>query len=558
MVVEAPEAPGRDADSTKRVRVIHVGPERAGRGGMAAVLRELALSPLARRYRVEYLTTYRHADGAAARVLAFAVSLIKLAAWCLGRGSRIVHIHAAVRGSWYRKGVVVALVRLLRRPVVLQVHSGAVDIAAFWGSLGPLRRRLLTRGMGSADQVLSVSRAGADALHDLVGLQDVMVIGNPAPRPFAASPTDNTVDHDGRVRILYLGGFANRAKGGHVLLEALPTLLAGDDVEVVMAGPGELPVSGSRLLGENPHVRWVSWLDDQAKAAELASADVVVFPSISEGLPIALLEAMVAGRAVVAARTGGMPEVLTHERDALLVDAGDSAGLAAAVASLVSDPDARRRLGAAAADRAARLNHDEVYRPLEQLYSRLTTEGSRRRAAKGREADTADGGDAARRLRVLLVCSPGGHLQQMLALSEGWQDFEVSWATLDGRDVEHLLADKDVSVGHGPTNRSLVKFLRNITFAYRVLTEKRPDAILSTGAGLAVPFFLLGRLKGCRLVYVESLTRTEGLSLSGRMVAPFAHSMFVQWPGAMTGRTRYVGSILSSSGEEDSSAESVR
>ena len=133
----------------------------------------------------------------------------------------------------------------------------------------------------------------------------------------------------------------------------------------------------------------------------------------------------------------------------------------------------------------------------------------------------------------------------MLALKPAWEDFEVSWATLPGSDVEHILAGEQVDVGHGPTNRHLVNLLRNLLLAPRVLRKRRPDAILSTGAGLAVPFFLTGRLMGARLVYVESLTRTEGLSLSGRLVAPLAHEVFVQWPGALRGRARYVGSILS-------------
>lgn len=134
----------------------------------------------------------------------------------------------------------------------------------------------------------------------------------------------------------------------------------------------------------------------------------------------------------------------------------------------------------------------------------------------------------------------------MLALKPAWEHLEVSWATLPSSDVEHILMDADVALGHGPTNRSVANLLRNLLFAPRLLRARRPDVILSTGAGLAVPFFVVGRLMGIRLVYVESLTRTEGLSLSGRLVAPLAHEMFVQWPGALRGRARYVGSILSS------------
>jgi beta-1,4-N-acetylglucosaminyltransferase len=70
--------------------------------------------------------------------------------------------------------------------------------------------------------------------------------------------------------------------------------------------------------------------------------------------------------------------------------------------------------------------------------------------------------------------------------------------------------------------------------------------IVSTGAGLAVPFFLVGRLTGRRLAYVESLTRTESLSLSGRLVYPLADAFFVQWPepARRHRKARYVGSVL--------------
>src|SRR5918994_7424250 len=98
--------------------------------------------------------------------------------------------------------------------------------------------------------------------------------------------------------------------------------------------------------------------------------------------------------------------------------------------------------------------------------------------------------------RVLLVCSPGGHLQQMLALRHAWRDFDVVWATLPGTDVRHILAGEPHVLGHGPTNRSVINLLRNVPFAIRTLRTYRPDAILSTGAGLAVPFFVVGRALG--------------------------------------------------------------
>ena len=151
-----------------------------------------------------------------------------------------------------------------------------------------------------------------------------------------------------------------------------------------------------------------------------------------------------------------------------------------------------------------------------------------------------------RRGSALLVCSPGGHLLQMLSLEPSWCVLDTAWVTLPGADVEHLLAGRDVVLAHGPTNRSLVNFVRNAVLAWRVVGRRRPDVILSTGAGLAVPFFLAGRLHRCRLVYVESLTRTRGLSLSGRIVYPLADAFLVQWPEPARGRRKavYAGGLL--------------
>lgn len=134
----------------------------------------------------------------------------------------------------------------------------------------------------------------------------------------------------------------------------------------------------------------------------------------------------------------------------------------------------------------------------------------------------------------------------MLALEPAWRGMERSWVTLRGADSAYLLADERVTLGHGPTNRSLVNLVRNLGLAWRLLRRARPDAILSTGAGLAVPFFLVGKLLGIRSVYVESVTRTETISLSGRLVYRLASRFFVQWPQAAEGRSRaeYAGAVL--------------
>jgi beta-1,4-N-acetylglucosaminyltransferase len=150
------------------------------------------------------------------------------------------------------------------------------------------------------------------------------------------------------------------------------------------------------------------------------------------------------------------------------------------------------------------------------------------------------------RADVLLVCSSGGHLQQMLALKPAWEPYSHVWVTFDKSDARSLLRDERVVCAHSPTNRSLKNLVRNLVLAWRTLRRVRPRVVLTTGAGVAVPFAWLARLRRVRIVYIESFTRIEGPSLTGRLVAPVAQRVYVQWP-EMVGRlprARYAGNVF--------------
>jgi len=132
----------------------------------------------------------------------------------------------------------------------------------------------------------------------------------------------------------------------------------------------------------------------------------------------------------------------------------------------------------------------------------------------------------------------------MLAIEDAFLGLERVWVTLEAADSKSLLSSEQVVVAHGPTNRSLVNLARNLVLAWRTVRRLDPDVIVSTGAALAVPFFIVGKLTHRRLVYVESFTRVNSLSLSGRLVYPLADAFFVQWPRVRAPRgALYAGSV---------------
>jgi UDP-N-acetylglucosamine:LPS N-acetylglucosamine transferase len=148
---------------------------------------------------------------------------------------------------------------------------------------------------------------------------------------------------------------------------------------------------------------------------------------------------------------------------------------------------------------------------------------------------------------VLLVCSSGGHLLQLVALQDAWRDYARVWVSFDKSDVRSLLRDEHVVFAYGPTNRSIKNLLRNLWLAWHVVRDVRPRVVLTTGAGVAVPFAWIARLRRARVVYVESLTRIDRPSLSCRMIAPAADRLYVQWPelAQRMNKSRYSGNVFS-------------
>jgi glycosyltransferase involved in cell wall biosynthesis len=160
-------------------------------------------------------------------------------------------------------------------------------------------------------------------------------------------------------------------KDGVTLAQALARLERGSyRASIVGDGPDRPEVEAAlgdagELLGERGDVPQL-----------LASADVFVLSSRSEGLPMSILEAMAAGLPVVASAVGGIPELVADGETGLLVPPGDADALAAALQRLVGDPELRRRMGAASAERAEREFSLEAVRAAHvALYDRLLTGG---------------------------------------------------------------------------------------------------------------------------------------------------------------------------------------
>lgn len=202
-----------------------------------------------------------------------------------------------------------------------------------------------------------------------------------APRADAAlvRRTLGVADHE--FFVLALGRLVEK-KGFGFLVDAAARM---SGVRVVIAGEGDLREAlAARAREQGAAVHLPGSLERGRLARALAAADAVAVPSIVDaagnvdGLPNALLEALAAGRPVVATRVAGIPDVVEDGVNGLLVPARDAGALADALARLAREPETRARLGAAARRTAlTRLSWSAVARDLEECYAQAAALAAR-------------------------------------------------------------------------------------------------------------------------------------------------------------------------------------
>jgi beta-1,4-N-acetylglucosaminyltransferase len=132
-------------------------------------------------------------------------------------------------------------------------------------------------------------------------------------------------------------------------------------------------------------------------------------------------------------------------------------------------------------------------------------------------------------MKILFVCSSGGHLSQLYRLRPWWEAHERAWVTFDDPHSQSLLRGERVTPAFAPTTRNVPNAVRNLRLAVRILRADRPDVIISDGAGVAFPFFLIARAIGVRTAYLEVYDRITRPTMTGRLCYPISGLFLLQW-----------------------------
>ena len=330
-----------------KLRVLMIGPGEEALGGIATLINAF-LPRLRTRVDVSYMTTAgssrpsHRAGKLSLENLGMALSQYVRFLIHLARSRpQIIHLHTSQRLGWLKDSVFVLVGKVLGRRVVVHVHGDLL------GASSSFERRYTTAVLKTADAVVAVADTWKQKLGESIPISHIHTFVNCIDTSKVRVGTSGAPNP----RVVFLGR-VGQEKGVFDLIDAFRHLeergcpmtltVAGDE-----AASGDLERLEIQIeeagLSDRVHLAGPIWGDE--KWDLLAEADLFVLPSYAEQLPIALLEAMAAGCAIVATRVGGIPDVIEDGYNGLLVDPADIPSLTEALETLCRDDELRQTMG---------------------------------------------------------------------------------------------------------------------------------------------------------------------------------------------------------------------
>lgn len=148
------------------------------------------------------------------------------------------------------------------------------------------------------------------------------------------------------------------------------------------------------------------------------------------------------------------------------------------------------------------------------------------------------------KLKLIAISSGGGHWTQILRLRPAIEKYNVTYVTVSNSYKQDLSDEKFYTISDA-TRWNKVKLVLMALQILRLLLRIRPDVILSTGAAPGYFALRLGKMLGARTIWIDSIANVEEMSLSGRMVKPYADLWLTQWEHlSKNDGPKFSGSVL--------------
>lgn len=320
--------------------IIHVGPDLKEQGGVVTVITSILNLKLDESYRINTLSTSTSKH----KIFTFIKSIFKFLKLCIGKKVSIVHIHMASNGSFYRKSIILVISKLFNIKAIIHLHGACFK--EFYADMRGVKKKYCHYIFNKADKIIVLTESWKKFLENFIEEKNkIAVVSN-----FVCVPEykSNTKKEESKLpKILFLGRLGKR-KGTYDLINAAEKLkLKGIEFRIIIAGDGEIEkcksIINEKALDNNIDI--VGWINKAEKEKYLKEGDILVLPSYFESFGLSLIEGMSYKLPVITTLVGGIPEVVKHEEDGILITPGDVNELADKLEILIKNPEMRKSMG---------------------------------------------------------------------------------------------------------------------------------------------------------------------------------------------------------------------
>jgi glycosyltransferase involved in cell wall biosynthesis len=285
------------------------------------------------------------------------------------RNIRIVHIHGASYGSFYRKFICFIIVKyFFRKKVIYHVHGGGYHL--FYSRSNKFNQKLVELFINNVDFLICLSGKWKSYYEQNFTSEKIGIISN-----IIDYPNENiNIRKSPTLTFLFLSLICNN-KGIFDLLHVISEEKEKykGKLRLIIGGNGEIERLKNLIKDQQLEdlVEFVGWITNKEKDAWLQKANVYILPSYNEGLPISILEAMSYGQAIISTNVGGIPEIVVPDKNGILIDPGNLEQIKSSIDYFIDQPEKAKDYGKESKQMVKKHLPDSVMKELTSIYTSL-------------------------------------------------------------------------------------------------------------------------------------------------------------------------------------------
>lgn len=347
----------------RKVKICMIVPDKNVKGGIATVINGYRVNGFGGEFAISYIESY--CNGSKFQKLIKAIcGYVQFIRELHKNRPDIVHIHSSFGPSFWRKLPFIYMADWAGIPVVNHIHGA--EFEEFYPDASNLKKKIIKKVYLKCRILIALSTEWQSKLALIVPESRIAVIENYCIIPKMTAPKKR--------QILFLGEIGERKGCFDIPAIYAEVLRREKEIPLFIGGDGETEKMKELFDKEavKDNVSFLGWVRGEEKDRLLQESSIFLFPSYNEGMPMALLEAMAYGLAIVSTNVGGIPKLIEQGADGFICNPGDIHGIAERIIELLEDDEKRSSFSIAVREKAETHYSLEMHiKKLCNLYSEL-------------------------------------------------------------------------------------------------------------------------------------------------------------------------------------------